>query len=197
LIVGHHPPPVAARPRGFARYLRSAERRGRRRRGGGLRYEIAVAVLWFGPAIAIGTWQDLDRPLSGPPVVNGPAAALLTLAGAALVGLACAVTGPVSASREWRAWVLSTPLDRGPLLRGRAIGRLLLLVLPGLVVGGLIADAAGFRRQQALAAVIAGVGCVIGAGGIAMWQQRQRHAGSPHGRGWLWCAAALVLEPSR
>ncbi len=120
-------PPVADRPAGFARYLRAAERRGRRRSGGGLRYEIIVAVLWFGPGIAIGTWQDLDRPSTAEPALNWPAAGLLMLAATALVGLACAAIGPVSASREWRAWVLSTPLDRGSLLRGRAVGRLVLL----------------------------------------------------------------------
>ena len=186
-------PPVASDPGSFARYLRAAERRGRQRGSGGLRYEIVVAVLWFGPAIAIGTWQDLDRPASGIPSVNWLSAGLLLLAGAALVGLASAAIGPVSATREWRAWVLSTPLDRGYLLRRRAVGRLSLLLVPGIVVGAVIADAAGFRHQQALAAVIVGAAGAVVAGGIAMWQQRETHAGTPRGRGWLWCAAGLIL----
>ncbi len=186
-------PPAADRPASFARYLRAAERRGRQRGSGGLRYEVVVAVLWFGPGVAIGTWQDLDRSSAGAAPLNWPAAGLLMLAAAALVGLACAAVGPVSASREWRAWVLSTPLDRGSLLRGRAAGRLVLLLVPGMVIGAVIADAAGFRHQYALACVVAGMGGAVAAGGVAMWQQWHRAAGAPRARGWLWCAAALVL----
>ena len=73
-------PRLTDRPAGFARYLRAAERRGRRRSGGGLRYEIVVGVLWFGPGIAIGTWQDLNRPSTAEPALNWPAAGLLMLA---------------------------------------------------------------------------------------------------------------------
>ncbi len=186
-------PPVAADPGSFARYLRAAERRGRRRGSGGLRYEIVVAVLWFGPAVAIGIWQDLDRPTSGAPSVNWVSAGLLLLAGAALVGLAAAAIGPVSASREWRAWVLSTPLDRGHLLRRRAAGRLLLLVVPGIVLGAVVADAAGFRQQRALACVVIGAAVAVVSGGVAMWQQRETRAGAPRGRGWLWCVGGLVV----
>ncbi len=186
-------PPVASDPGSFARYLRAAERRGRRRSGGGLRYEIVVAVLWFAPATAVGAWQDLDRSTSGTPSVNWVSAGLLVLAGAALVGLAAAAIGPVSASREWRAWVLSTPLDRGYLLRRRAAGRLSLLLVPGIVIGAVIADAAGFRHQQALACVTTSAACAVVAGGVAMWQQRETSAGTPRGRGWLWCTAGLVL----
>ena len=184
--------PTATDPASFARYLRVAARRTRKRTGTGLRYEVVVAALWFGPGIAIGIWRDLDQSFAMAPVLNWPAAGLLMLAGAALIGLGCVTVGPVTASREWRAWVLSTPLDRGLLLRRRSAGVLALLVVPGVVLGALIADAAGFRHGQALAAVGVGVAAAVGAGGLSMWQQRMRAAGSGRGRGWLWSVAGLV-----
>ena len=184
--------PTAHDPASFGRYLRVAARRTRRRTGTGLRYEVVVAALWFGPAAAVGIWRDLDQSSSIAPVLNWPAAGLLMLAGAALIGLLCVTVGPVTASREWRAWVLSTPLDRGPLLRRRSVGVLALLTVPGVVLGALIADAAGFRHGQALAAVVIGVCAAVGGGGVSMWQQRLRPAGSASGRGWLYSIAVLV-----
>lgn len=184
--------PTSTDPAGFARYLRAAASRGRRRTGTGMRYEIAVAILWFGPAIAIGTWNDLNTSVSSDPPLDWPASALLLMAGAALIALACITIGPVTASREWRAWVLSTPLDRGVLLRRRAIGLLALLVVPGVILGALVADAAGVRHGPALALVLLGVASAVAAGGVAMWQQRVRHAAAPRGRGWLWCVIVLV-----
>ena len=88
--------------------------------------------------------------------------------------------------------MLSTPLDRGSLLRGRAVGRLVLLLVPGIVVGAIIADAGGFRHQQALACAAVGAACALSAGGVAMWLQRQRVAGTAPGRGWLWCCVVLA-----
>ncbi|SDP16165.1 hypothetical protein SAMN04515671_3082 [Nakamurella panacisegetis] len=185
--------PTSTDPASFGRYLRTAARRTRKRTGTSLRYEVVVAVLWFGPGVAVGIWRDLDQSSAGISVLNWPAAGLLMLGGAALVGLACVTVGPVTASREWRSWVLSTPLDRGILLRRRSAGVLVLLVVPGIVLGALIADASGFRHGQALGAVAVGVGAVVGAGGLAMWQQRMRAAGSGRGRGWLWSAAAFGI----
>lgn len=184
--------PTAANPASFARYLRIAARRTRRRTGTGLRYEVVVAALWFGPAAAIGIWRDLDQSSAVSPVLNWPAAGLLIFAGASLVGLLCVTIGPVTASREWRAWLLSTPLDRGKLLRRRGAGVLVLLIVPGVVIGALVADAAGFRHGQALAAVVVGVSAAVGAGGLSMWQQRLRSPASGRGRGWLLSIAVLV-----
>lgn len=183
--------PHATRPGSFAGYLRSAARRGRRRSGGGLRYEAVVAILWFTPGIAIGTWNDLNTSATAGSAINWPAAGVLLLAGIAVLGLVCVSIGPVTASREWRAWVLSTPLDRGILLRRRAIGLLALMMVPGIVLGAVIADAAGFRHGQALASVLLGMSAAVSAGGLAMWQQRLRPAGASRGRGWLWSAAVL------
>ncbi|MET3806624.1 hypothetical protein ABIB25_003640 [Nakamurella sp. UYEF19] len=193
------PVPTSTDPAGFARYLRVAASLGRRRTGTGMRYEIVVAILWFGPAIVIGTWNDLNTSVSSNPPLDWPAAGLLLIAGAALIGLACITIGPVTASREWRAWVLSTPLDRGVLLRRRAVGLVALLVVPGVILGAVLADAAGVRHGPALAAVLLGIAAAISAGGVAMWQQRIRHAAAPRGRGWLWCvvvmaAAAIVVN---
>lgn len=184
--------PHATRPGSFARYLRAAARRGRRRTGGGMRYELVVAILWFTPGIAVGTWNDLNTSATGGSPINWLAAGLLLLGGAALLGLICVTIGPVTASREWRAWVLSTPLDRGNLLRRRAIGLLALLTVPGIVLGAVIADAAGFRHGQALACASLGMAVAVSVGGLAMWQQRIRVAGASRGRGWLWCMGALV-----
>ncbi len=157
-----------------------------------MRYEIVVAVLWFTPGIAIGAWNDLNTSATAGSPVNWPAAGVLLLAGVAIIGLACVALGPVTASREWRAWLLSTPLDRGSLLRRRATGVLALLTVPGVVLGAVLADAAGFRHGQALASVLLGIAAAVSAGGLAMWQQRLRPAGAPRGRGWLWWAGALV-----
>jgi hypothetical protein len=184
--------PHATRPGSFARYLRSAARRGRRRTGGGLRYEAVVAILWFTPGIAIGTWNDLNTAATAGSPINWPTAGVLLLAGIAVLGLICVTIGPVTASREWRAWVLSTPLDRGILLRRRATGLLALMMVPGIVLGAVIADAAGFRHGQALAAVVLGMAAAVSAGGLAMWQQRLRPPGASRGRGSLWSAGVLA-----
>ncbi len=183
--------PAFRRPGSFPRYLRVAARRGRKRAGSGNRYEIGVALVWFGPGIVFGTWQDLAAAPSSTPLLNWPAATLLLLSGTALLGGVCSALGPVTASREWRAWLLSTPLDRGVLLRRRAWGVLAMLVVPGMVLGAAVAGMGGYRGSDALACVLVGVGAVIAVGGSTM--RRQRRAGATAaGRGWLVGAAAAA-----
>ncbi len=183
--------PAFRRPGSFPRYLRVAARRGRKRAGSGNRYEIGVALVWFGPGIVFGTWQDLTAAPSSTPLLNWPAATLLLLSGTALLGGVCSALGPVTASREWRAWLLSTPLDRGVLLRRRAWGVLAMLVVPGMVLGAAVAGMGGYRGPDALACVLVGVGAVITVGGSTM--RRQRRAGATAaGRGWLVGAAAAA-----
>jgi len=118
-------------------------------------------------------WQGLTAPPPATHPLTFLAGVALLLAGCAAVGWAASVAGPVSASREWRAWVLSTPLDRNAALRRRAIAALGFAVLPGLAVGALVADGIGVRRVEALTVVLAaGFGAVTATAVATCWQRR-------------------------
>jgi hypothetical protein len=67
--------------------------------------------------------------------------------------------------------VLSTPLDRGSLLRRRYVAVLAAACLPGLVVGALVAGGTGLRGGLAVAAILAGALCGLTAAGVAVLLQ--------------------------
>lgn len=158
--------PSAARPTSFVRYL---SRRRRRGSGSSISYEVVVLVLWFGPGIALGVWLALTgQPPQTPPITISAAAALLAAA-AVGVGLICCLLGPITAPPEWRAWLLTTPLDRGMLLTRRLRAVLAIAVIPGLIVGAVLAEAAGLRRWAALAGIVAGILCAVTASALAIW----------------------------
>jgi len=161
-------PPVATRPATFAGFLR---RRRRKTSGSGTSYSVVVLVLYFSPGIGVGVWVGLSGQPPAVPPLTVPAAVAALLAGAALVGLVCSFLGPITAPPEWRAWVLSTPLDRGVLLRRRFAAVLAAAVLPGLVVGALVAGGAGLRGGVAVAGILAGALCTLLAAGVAVLLQ--------------------------
>ena len=166
-------PPIAARPTSFGRYLRWAAARRRRASHSSVRYTAVVFLMWYLPAPVFAAWEGLTSPAPATPLLTVAAGGALVLAGAAAVGWAAPLAGPVSASREWRAWVLSTPLDRNALLRRRAVAALAWSALPGVLIGALIAAGTGVRRGEALivvlaAAVLAGTATAV----AVLWQRR-------------------------
>jgi hypothetical protein len=130
-----------------------------------------VLVLYFSPGIGVGVWVGLTGQPPDLPTLTVPAGLAALLVGATLVGLACSFLGPITAPPEWRAWVLSTPLDRGALLRRRFVAVLAAACLPGLVVGALVAGGTGLRGALAVAAILAGALCGLMAAGVAVLLQ--------------------------
>lgn len=157
-------PPDPADPASFPRYLRRMGRRWRSVTGSGVRYETTIVVLWYGTVPMMVGVQALTAPAPPAPPLTWPAATALLLAAAAVVVLIAVAAGPVNVGPEYRSWVLSTPVDRGVLLRRpcvRAIGMTSVVVgLVGLAAAGL----AGLRGAEALAAtgLAAGLGAVAG-----------------------------------
>jgi hypothetical protein len=157
-------PPDPADPTSFPRYLRRMGRRWRSLSGTGVRYESTMVLLWYGTVPAIVGVQALTAPAPPEAPLTWPAATALLLAAAAAVVLVAVAAGPVNVGPEYRSWVLSTPVDRGVLLRRpcvRAIGMTAVVVgLVGLAAAGL----AGLRGAEALAAtgLAAGLGAVAG-----------------------------------
>lgn len=165
--------PVAARPTSFGRYLRRAAARRRKATRSTVRYTVVVFLLWYLPAPVFGVSQGLTAPPPASHPLTLLAGVALLLTGCAAVGWAASVAGPISASREWRAWVSSTPLDRNAVLRRRATAALGLAWLPGLALGALVADGIGVRRVPALTVVLAaGFSAVTAAAAATCWQRR-------------------------
>jgi len=140
-------------------------RRWRTISGTGIRYETAIVLLWYGTAPAIVGWQALTAPAPPRSPLTWQAGVALLLAAAAVVVLVAAAAGPVNVGPEYRSWVLSTPVDRGVLLRRpslRALGGT--AVVTG-AAGLALAALAGLRGPDALAAtgLAAAVGVVAGA----------------------------------
>lgn len=167
--------PTAAHAGSFVRYLKA---RRRKSAGGGSSYEIVLGLLWFGPGVALGVWLALTGEPPATPPISLPAAAALLLAGAVATGLIWHGLGPISAPPEWRAWVLSTPLDRGTLLRRKLFTALAAATVPGLILGAVLAEGAGLRRYSALAAIVVGILCTTIAGGIAVVGQSRTGSGA-------------------
>ncbi|MEP6562613.1 MAG: DUF6297 family protein, partial [Nakamurella sp.] len=158
----------ATRPASFARFLR---RRRRQTSGSGTSYSVIVLVLYFSPGIGVGVWVGLTGQPPAVPPLTVPAGVAALLAGAALIGLVCSFLGPITAPPEWRAWVLSTPLDRGVLLRTRFVAVLAGASIPGLVLGALVAGSSGLRGGLAVAGILAGALCAVLAAGVAVLLQ--------------------------
>lgn len=157
-------PPDPADPASFPRYLRRMGRRWRSVSGSGIRYETAMVLLWYGTVPAIVGTQALAAPAPAASPLSWPAATALLLAAAAVVILVAVAAGPVNVGPEYRSWVLSTPVDRGVLLRRpslRAIGMTAVVVA---LVGLAVAALAGLRGADALAAtgLAAGLGAMAG-----------------------------------
>ena len=183
-------PPVPQRPASFVRYLRRATRRRRGLFGDGTVYQVVVFFAFFGFGPVMGAVQYLTRPAPARPVLAWPAAAVLLVSGAGVVGLVAALLGPVTASREWRGWVLSTPLIRGPLLRGRALLVLALAVIPGGIIGAVLAGLSGLRRGDAVAAIALSALLAVIAAAAAVADQYLRRTQRP--RLWVWIPAVLA-----
>lgn len=161
-------PPDPTRPAEFPRYLRRMGRRWRSVTGTGIRYETTLVVLWYGTVPAIIGLRALAAPPPAVPPLSWPAAAALLLAAAAVVVLFAVAAGPVNVGPEYRAWMLSTPIDRRVLLR-RPAGRALLLTAAVTGVAGLVlAGLAGLRGADALAAtgLAAAIGAAAGAAAV-------------------------------
>lgn len=154
-------PPDPSVPASFPRYLRRMGRRWRSATGSGIRYEATLVVLWYGSAPAIVGWQALTAPAPSGSPLNWMAAAVLLLAAAAVVVLIAVAAGPVNVGPEYRSWVLSTPVDRGVLLRrpcARALG--MTAAVTG-ATGLVLAVSAGLRGADAVAAT--GLAAALGA----------------------------------
>jgi len=161
------PPPDPARPRSFRRYLAHAQRRHRRSTGSGSGYVLTVFVLFYAPSVLVWAWFTLTGPPPGHPLLAGPAALTVLAAGLLMLGAGWSFLGPVPASAAWASWVLSTSVDRGLLLAGRA----------------------GLRGSPALAIlVIGGSGGMIVCGAAVLGQRRDVRPA-----GWLRWGAVLVL----
>lgn len=164
-------PPDPADPASFPRYLRRMGRRWRSVSGTGIRYETTMVLLWYGTVPAMVGGQALTAPPPPTAPLTWPAGTALLLAAAAVVALVAVAAGPVNVGPEYRSWVLSTPVDRGELLRRpcvRAIGMTVVVVgLVGLAVAGL----AGLRGAQALAATGLAAGVGAAAGSVAVLGQ--------------------------
>ena len=183
--------PDPADPASFPRYLRRAAHRWRARTGSSVRYEIGVAVVWFGFGPAIGTWQGLTAPVPADPPLTWAAGAAVLVGALALVTLAAIAVGPVTVPMEYRIWVLSTPLDRRVLLRRPLLRALAATTGVGALLGALLADATGERDVDALAVVViaAAAGMVAGAGSVVAQTAASRAPGLTA----RWTAVAMLV----
>lgn len=178
-----------ARDRSFRRYLAHAQRRHRRATGSGSGYVLAVFVLFYASSILLWAWLTLTGPPPDHPLLAEPAAVSMLAAGLLALGAGWSFLGPIPASQAWVFWVLSTPVDRGFLLAGRAWTRLILATLPGAVLAAVSAVAAGLRNSPALAMlVIGGSGGVVICGAAIIGQRRDARP-----TGWLRWGAVMVL----
>lgn len=128
-------------------------------------------MLWFGSGIAVGIWHELIK-VPTPATLGWPTAAALLAVGVVLISAGCARFGPVAADAGWAEWVLGTPIDRGMLLRHTLFRAAAAAAGAGLLIGGLIADAAGLVRGTTLAvaaaeAASAAAGCAL----VCRWQR--------------------------
>jgi len=164
-------PPDPADPASFARYLRRMGRRWRTANGAGIRYETTIVLLWYGTVPAIVGWQALTAPPPPTAPLTWPAAAALLLAAAAAVVLIAVAAGPVNVGPEYRSWVLSTPVDRGVLLRRPCIRAIAMTAGVVGLVGLALAGLTGLRGAEALAATGLAVAVGAGAGAVAVLGQ--------------------------
>ena len=139
------------------------DRRRRSATGSGIRYETALVLIWYGTAPAIVGWQALTATPPDHAPLTWAAAATLLLAAAAVTVLAAVAVGPVNVTPEYRAWALSTPVDRAVLVR-RPAGRALAATSAVLAaVGTVVTALAGLRGLD----VVAGMLLSAAAGGLA------------------------------
>lgn len=155
-------------PASFPAYLRRSARRWRVRTGSSVRYELTVAVLWFGFGPAIGTWQGLTSPVPADPPLTWAAGVAVLVGGLALVALGAIAAGPVTVPFEYRVWVLSTPLDRAAVLRRPLARALAATATAGAVINALVADGIGARDLDAMTVLLLGAaaGVITGAGAV-------------------------------
>jgi hypothetical protein len=164
-------PPDPADPASFPRYLRRMGRRWRAASGTGIRYETTMVLLWYGTVPAIVGWQALTAPAPSSAPLTWAAGAALLLAAAAIVVLFAVAAGPVNVGSEYRSWVLSTPLDRGALLRRPCVRALGMTATVTGAVGLALAWLTGLRGSDALAATGLAAGIGAGAGAAAVLAQ--------------------------
>ena len=164
-------PPEPSDPASFPAYLRRKAHRWRVRTGSSMRYEVTVAVLFFGVGPTFGTWQGLTAPAPAHPPLTWAAGAALLIGGLALLALAAIAAGPVVVPFEYRVWLLSTPLDRGVLLRQPLRRALTLTARCGAVLSALVADGIGARNMEALAVILLGAAAGLFTGAVAVVAQ--------------------------
>lgn len=186
-------PPTVGRPASFTRYLRRAAARRRRRVDSGLRYELVVAALWFGPGVVFGAWQGFSSAVPPDPPLTWAAASFLLLSVVFALGWGFTVMGPVAASAEWRSWVLSTPLDRGSLLRRRVIGTPMPVIAPAVLAGAILAYGSGIRGPSVPAVLVMAVGIAVAVGGVTVVLQARRTEKATARRIWPILAAATAV----
>lgn len=184
--------PDAAEPATFPRYLRRIDRRWRSSTGSGIRYEAALVLIWYGTVPALVGWQALTSPPPAQAPFTWAAGVALVLATAAAVVLAAAAVGPVNVTPEYRAWVLSTPVDRAALIRRPTVRALLATAAVTAVVGLVIAALAGLRGGDVagaglLSAAVGGLAGVLAIHGQAAASHRALITGS------RWAALALLV----
>jgi hypothetical protein len=186
-------PPTAADPGAAARYLRAIDRRSRRRTGSGWWYEAIVLTAWLLPAPVVGIVQLFSGPPSARSALTPSAVAALLAGVCVLLGLGARRLGPVAATRAEAVWVLSSPLDRRPLLGPRVLRPLIVAVMTAAVIGLLAAGAAGVRGAAVVAVVVlGGLGAAAAVEAAAVHQSSGRSMPS----GWWPGGIAVVTAAS-
>ncbi len=188
--------PDPADPATFRRYLRRIDRRWRSSTGSGIRYEAVLVLIWYGTAPAIVGWQALASPPPAHAPFTWATGAALLLATAAALVLAAAAVGPVNVTPEYRAWVLSTPVDRAALIRRPTVRALVATSVVTGAVGVVIAALVGLRGGDVVAAglLAAGVGGLAGVFAIH-GQAAASHRALITGSRWVALGLLLAAVP--
>ncbi len=184
-------PPEPSDPGSFPAYLRRKAHRWRVRTGSSMRYEVTVAVMFFGVGPAVGTWQGLTAAAPAHPPLTWAAGAALLIGGVALLALGAIAAGPVVVPFEYRVWLLSTPLDRGVLLRRPLRRALMFTAVFGAVLSAVIADGIGARDMDALAVILLGAAAGLITGAVTVVAQTA--VSRAPGRVARWTAVAMLV----
>nr|WP_314145646.1 DUF6297 family protein [uncultured Rhodococcus sp.] len=155
--------------------------------GGGVASMTAIA-LWVLSGRATG--------LTVAPVLSASSATGvgLVVAAAALHGVR--IVGPVGTDAATTHWLISAPLDRGALLRGRALAWSGAFVVLGVVVARVLALVAGATLWWPLAVVGAAAGALVVALALLGQQSRRWSSALPVVEfGTVFLAAAAAVTP--
>jgi hypothetical protein len=171
----------ASTPTASARELRRRLKAGPRRQPGSGGERLSGIYMWavfavLGVVVAPGLARSVSRWLAGPgwAVPGSPGrlfavAALLMLLG--LLGRRAISTGPVAAGPALRFWLLSAPVLRRVLLRGRFLALIAGTAAAACVAAAVIAHAGSVAVAPAAAIAVPAAVTVVGG---AVWGQESR-----------------------